>query len=131
MSNNTVKELTATASRNEILSGMNARLNPLTSAPDVVQYGNNSYAFPVELSDGTTRWFKLELTIALHKATATARAFDPEEKRAEWLADCEAKRAKAAEAAEKKARKIAADEARRAAQAAAKPVGVVLKEQAV
>ena len=75
--------------------------------PDnAIQVGDYTYAIPI-MVDGEERYAEIAFTAKNNKATKTTVAYDPEEKRQEWLDDKDMK-AKAAEAkAAEKAAKLA------------------------
>lgn len=77
---------------------------------NAIQVGDYTYAIPVTV-DGELRYAEITVTAKNNKDTKTTVAYDPEDKRAEWLADKDEKakeaERKAAEKAEKLAKKAA------------------------
>lgn len=71
---------------------------------DAGEIGSFTYALPVGLVDGETRYAKISITALSNKATKTTAAFDYDERVAAWT---EEKTRKAREAEEKAAAKAA------------------------
>lgn len=78
-----------------------------------IQVGDYAYAIPTEV-DGELRYAVVTYTAKNNKATKTADAFDPEQARADWLAEKELKAQVAAEKAAEKERKGAAKKSKTA-----------------
>ena len=80
----------------------------MTVLPEgTIQVGDYAFAIPTEV-DGELRYAVATFTAKNNKATKTADAFDPEQARANWLAEKELKAQIAAEKAAEKERKAAA-----------------------
>ena len=79
-------------------------LQSITLPEGTIQVGDNVFAIPVEV-EGEVRYATITFTAKNNKATKTSPAFDPEEVRADWLADKELKEKVAAEKLAEKERK--------------------------
>ena len=77
-----------------------------------IQVGDYAYAIPTTV-DGELRYAVVTYTAKNNNATKTADAFDPEQARADWLAEKELKAQAAAEKAAEKERKAAARAAKK------------------
>lgn len=87
-------------------------ISAMTFPEGIIQVGDYSFAIPVEV-EGELRYAVATFTAKNNKATKTADAFDPEQARADWLAEKELKAQVAAEKAAEKERKAAARAAKK------------------
>lgn len=81
--------------------------NLLSNLPEgSVQVGEAEFAIPTVV-DGELRYAEIKVTAKNNKPTKFSPAYDPEAKRAEWMATLAERRRKAREKAEAKAKAVA------------------------
>lgn len=106
--------MSTTMKKSEMLAAIKADVVAKLPLEEIgaVQIGVGLWAIPGPMIDGIQTYSKLSLTAANPIGTEKVPAFDLEEAKADWQAECEEREAKAKAKAEEKARKAAEREAK-------------------